>query len=187
MKSEREKMIAGEMYNPMDPELVRLRLRARELTARFNGATPAGEDARQARLRQLFGTLGEGTLIEPPFRCDYGVNIHAGPQLFMNVDCVLLDVCEICIGRQVQFGPGVHVYTADHPLGAAERNSGREFGRPVHIGDRAWIGGRAVILPGVTIGEESVIGAGSVVTRSIPAGVVAAGNPCRVLRDVPNG
>ena len=182
--TEREKMLAGALYRASDPELVALRLRARQLTGAFNQSEPTAVEMRRNLLAQLFGSLGAQAEIEPDFRCDYGVNIHAGDNLFMNFNCVILDVCRVDIGDSVFLAPGVHVYTAEHPIDAAARTSGVEMGRPVRIGNRVWLGGGAIILPGVTIGDDTVIGAGSVVTRDIPAGVVAAGNPCRVLRRI---
>lgn len=184
MPTEREKMLAGELYLASDPELVELRRRARALTRRYNATREDQPDERVAILRELFGSVGPRVEIEPNFRCDYGFNIHAADGLYMNFDCVILDVCEVRIGRSCFMAPGVHIYTATHPIDAELRTSGPEMGKPVTIGDRVWIGGGSIILPGVTIGDDAVIGAGSVVTRSIPARVVAAGNPCRVIRPV---
>jgi len=180
--TEREKMLAGKLYRASDPELSAMRLRARQITREFNASYPDDMERRRELMRSLFGSIGDGFDIEPPFQCDYGTFISAGPGLFMNFGCVILDVCEVRIGRQVLFGPGVHIYAATHPIDATERSSGVEFGRPITIGDRVWIGGGAIILPGVTVGDDSVIGAGSVVTKNIPARSVAVGNPCRVVR-----
>lgn len=181
-KSEREKMLAGELYRASDPELVAARLRARDLTFQFNTSHPSQTEQRRTLLRTLFGTLGERFEIEPSFRCDYGSNIHVGEDFYANFDCVILDVCEVRIGRGTMLAPGVHIYTAKHPLDAATRASGAEMGRPVTIGDRVWIGGGAMILPGVTIGDDAVIGAGAVVTRDVEPKTVVAGNPARVRR-----
>jgi maltose O-acetyltransferase len=181
-KSERDKMLAGELYLATDPELVALRKTARRLTAELNASSDEDEARRRELYSQLFGRCGEKVYVEPPFRCDYGVHIALGDRVYLNFDCVFLDCARITIGDDVMFGPGVHLYTATHPLNAAERIAGPELARPITIGDRCWIGGRAIVLPGVTIGENTTIGAGSVVTRDIPANVVAAGNPCRVLR-----
>lgn len=181
-RTEREKMLAGEFYRASDPELVAARLRARDLTFQFNTSHPSQIDQRRALLRSLFGTLGERFEIEPSFRCDYGSNIHVGEDFYVNFDCVILDVCEVRIGRGAMLAPGVHIYTAEHPLDAATRASGVEMGRPVTIGDRVWIGGGALILPGVTIGDDAVIGAGAVVTRDVAPKTVVAGNPARVRR-----
>ena len=159
MNTERRKMLAGELYDPLDVELVAARRRARE----------------------LFGKGGDSVWMQPPFFCDYGANIELGERVFFNFNCVVLDVCQVRIGSFTLFGPAVQVYTATHPMDAASRRR-QESGRPVEIGADVWIGGGAIILPGVRIGERAVIGAGSVVTRDVPEGMFAAGNPCRVIR-----
>lgn len=176
-------MLAGELYLASDPELSALRLRCRALTERFNASRAAEGVERSTIIRELFGSIGDRFEIEPTFKCDYGFNIHAGDGLFMNFDCVILDVCPVRIGDFCMMGPGVHIYAATHPLDAAARCAGPEYGKPVTIGNRVWIGGRAVILPGVTIGDDAVIGAGSVVTKDVPRRAVVAGNPGRVVRD----
>ncbi len=182
--TEKEKMLAGELYLADDPELAAAYARAQRLLARIN-ATRGDEIAALAGLlAQLFGYLGEGAIVKPSLRCDYGTNIRVGARTFVNYDCVLLDCNTITIGAEVQIAPGVHIYTATHPLDAATRRSGLESALPVTIGDGAWIGGRSVICPGVTIGENTVVGAGSVVTRDLPAGVLAVGSPCRIVRDL---
>jgi maltose O-acetyltransferase len=132
-------------------------------------------------LAEQFGAVGEGAVIRPPFHCDYGYNIHLGKDVFLNFNCVILDVVKVTIGDGTQIGPAVQIYTADHPRDPAQRKAGLETGRPVSIGRNVWIGGGAIILPGVTIGDDAVIGAGSVVTRDVPAGATAVGNPARVL------
>jgi len=180
--TELQKMLSGDLYNASDPELCTLRAKARQLTRQFNDTDPEDQPARSQILRQLFGKVEGRINIEPPFRCDYGCFIEAGDNLFMNFDCVILDCARITIGRNVQVGPGVHIYAATHPTDPSIRASDLENAKPVTIGDDVWIGGRAVICPGVTIGSGTTIGAGSVVTRDIPARVVAAGNPCRVIR-----
>ena len=177
-------MLSGALYRAGDPELEAARRRARELLARFNAAAFEAFAERRQLLAELFGGFGSGVVVNPPFRCDYGFNIHVGSNVFFNFDCVLLDCHRIDIGDDVQFGPGVHVYTATHPLDADERRSGLERAEPVRIGAGAWIGGRAVICPGVSIGDNTVVGAGSVVVRSLPANVLAVGNPCRVVRSL---
>jgi maltose O-acetyltransferase len=144
--------------------------------------TPTGA-TRRALLENLLGTCGQDVFIQPPFHCDYGQNIHLGDKVYFNFNCVVLDVCEIRIGSYSLFGPSVQIYTATHPLDALERR-GKEFGKPVTIGSDVWVGGGAIICPGVTIGDRTVIGAGSVVTKDIPADVFAAGNPCRVIRQL---
>lgn len=178
--SEKQRMLQGESYDPLDRELVLARRRARELTEAFNRATTGKE--RSKLLRQLLGSPVERVWIEPPFQCDYGSHIHMGREVFMNFNCVILDSASVTLGDHVFVGPGVHIYTAVHPIDAVERRSGKESAKPVSIGNDVWIGGGAIILPGVSIGAGTVIGAGSVVTRSVPANVVAAGNPCRIVR-----
>ena len=186
MRTEREKMLAGDWYVSADPALVAARVRARQLVHRYNSSLPSLEPRgdRRALLEELLGACGRDVTIEPPFHCDYGDNISLGDEVFMNFQCVLLDCAAITIGAQAQLGPAVQLYTATHPMDAAERASGIEAAHPITIGARAWIGGGTIVLPGVTIGHDTVVGAGSVVTRDLPAGVVAVGNPCRVLRDV---
>jgi maltose O-acetyltransferase len=179
MPSEREKMITGELYRASDPELVEAHLRAQELLVRYNATAPRAAAERNVILRDLFGAVGEGTTVKPRFSCDYGFNIRAGRNLFVNYDCVFLDVAPIEIGDDVQIAPAVQLYTATHPLDPAVRRSGLEGGKPIRIGNNVWIGGGAIILPGVTIGDDAVIGAGSVVTRDVPAGVVVVGNPAK--------
>ncbi|MFB5663157.1 sugar O-acetyltransferase [Alteribacillus sp. HJP-4] len=182
--TEKEKMLSGELYQPWDKELVTGREEARKLTKLFNDTT-GGEYEKQAEiLMQLFGKTGEDIHIEPDFRCDYGFNIHTGKNFFANFNCVFLDVCEVSFGDNVMLGPGVHIYTATHPLSAQVRNRGLENGRPVRIGDNVWIGGGAIINPGVSIGDNTVIGSGSVVTKDVPAAVFAAGNPCKVIKKI---
>lgn len=173
-------MQAGELYNAMDPELVALRAHAHRLCRALDDARdhPA---ARQQILGELIAARGEGVTIEPPFFCDYGFNIAIGARSFVNFNCVLLDVARIDIGAHVLLGPGVQIYAATHPLDAVLRRT-VEYGAPVRIGDDVWIGGAAIVCPGVSIGARSVIGAGSVVARDIPEDVLAVGNPCRVVR-----
>lgn len=182
MPTEREKMLAGEMYVALDPELMALRARCRELCYDLNHSRDSEGELRRRIFRELIGTGGDTIWIEPPFYCDYGGNIHAGSGVFMNFNCIVLDVAPVTIGSRVMFGPNVQVYTATHPLDPVERSSGKEYAKPIAIGDDVWVGGSAVILPGVTIGARSVIGAGSVVTKDVPEGVFAAGNPCKVIR-----
>ena len=180
MQSEREKMLAGELYNSRDPELIAARERARSLTARINTSAPDDPEQRKL-LIQLLGSGGQSATVTAPFFCDYGANIHLGEDVYFNFNCVLLDVCPIRIGAHTLVGPAVQIYTPLHPLDPALRRQ-QEYGKPVHIGHDAWIGGGSVILPGVHIGERAVIGAGSVVTGDIPGDVLAAGNPCKVIR-----
>jgi maltose O-acetyltransferase len=180
MQSERDKMLAGELYDPLDAELVAGRARAEALCAALN-ATREADPERRRICRELFGAGGDTASVRPPFFCDYGANIELGERVFFNFNCIVLDVCRVEIGDFTLFGPAVQIYTATHPLEAELRRS-REFAKPVTIGSDVWVGGAAVILPGVTIGSRSVIGAGSVVTRDVPDDVFAAGNPCRVIR-----
>ena len=183
MRSEREKMLAGELYDPLDPELVQAREHARNLCQDLNATREGQQDERQRILRELFGAGGDQVWMQPPFFCDYGTNILLGKKCFFNFNCVVLDVCLVRIGDHTLFGPAVQIYTVTHPLNAELRRK-QEFAKPVEIGSDVWVGGGAIICPGVTIGSRCVIGAGSVVTRDLPAGVFAAGNPCRVLREV---
>ena len=183
MKSELEKMLAGELYESLDAELVRLRERARDLCRALNATNESQQVERRALLEQLLGGGGDSAWIQPPFFCDYGSNIRLGQKVYFNFNCVVLDVCEVTIGEHTMLGPAVQLYTATHPLDAAERRRA-EYGKPIEIGADCWIGGGAIILPGVKIGAKSVIGAGSVVARDIPGGVAAAGNPCKVLREL---
>lgn len=184
MRTERGKMLAGEMYDALDPELVAARVRARDLCQDLAATRESDESARRDLCRRLFARGGDSVSIQPPFFCDYGSNIELGERVFFNFNCVVLDVCRVTIGDFTMFGPGAQVLTPLHPLDAAQRRR-EEYGKPVTIGSDVWIGAGALILPGVTIGAKSVIGAGSVVTRDVPAGVFAAGNPARVLRAIP--
>ena len=183
MSSERQKMLAGEMYDPLDPELVAAREHARDLCQALNATREAHQDERRRILRGLFGRGGDTVWMQPPFFCDYGSNIELGERVFFNFNCIVLDVCHVRIGDFSLFGPAVQIYTPMHPLDAELRRQ-KEFGKPVAIGSDVWVGGGAIILPGVRIGSRAVIGAGSVVTRDVPEGVFAAGNPCRVIRDI---
>jgi maltose O-acetyltransferase len=179
--TEREKMLAGELYDPLDLELVAGRARARDLCHALNATRESQQEERRRILSDLFGQGGDSVWMQPPFFCDYGTNIEVGERVFFNFNCVVLDVCRVRIGHHTLFGPAVQIYTPMHPLDA-EQHRHKEFGKPVEIGSDVWIGGGAIILPGVRIGSRTVIGAGSVVTRDIPDGVFAAGNPCRVIR-----
>ncbi|HET6282048.1 MAG TPA: sugar O-acetyltransferase [Polyangia bacterium] len=182
MTTEKEKMLAGQLYDPADPQLAVERRRARLLFKAFNDTRDDQRQERARLLRELIPAAGQGVAIEPPFYCDYGGNISLGDRVFFNFNCVVLDVAAVSIGSGVLIGPAVQIYTATHPLDAVKRREGLEAAKPVTIGADVWIGGAAVICPGIRIGAGAVIGAGSVVTRDIPDGVLAAGNPCRVLR-----
>ncbi len=186
MGSQREKMLSGKLYDPSAEELVSARKRAKALCHALAATTPDESTERRRLLTELLATGGDSANIEPPFHCDYGSNIELGKSVYFNVNCVVLDVCLVRIGDFSLVGPAVQIYTATHPLDPMLRRS-KEYGRPVTIGSDVWLGGGSIILPGVTIGDRSVIGAGSVVTRDIPAGVVAVGNPCRVVRGIEPG
>jgi maltose O-acetyltransferase len=181
MGPEWKKMVRGELYDAFDADLVAARRRARLLLHALN-QVGRDEAERNGLIKQLIPTSDESLWIEPPFYCDYGVNISVGGSVYFNFNCVILDVAPVSIGSRVLFGPSVHIYSATHPISAAERRSGLELGKPIAIADDVWVGGAVVICPGICIGARSVIGAGSVVTRDIPSDVVAAGNPCRVIR-----
>ncbi|MFT8321908.1 MAG: maltose acetyltransferase domain-containing protein [Bacillus sp. (in: firmicutes)] len=184
MKTEKEKMISGELYRPADAILVKESKNARAFARLFNHTLETETEKRHELLKTYFGTIGKKIKIEPPFRCDYGYNIHVGENFFANFDCVFLDVCPIKIGDNCFLAPGVHIYTATHPVDAEERNSGREYGKPVTIGDNAWIGGKSVINPGITIGNNVVIASGSVVTKDIPDNVIVGGNPAKIIKKI---
>lgn len=184
MRTEKEKMLAGDLYDPLDTQLSQERRRARLLIEKLNQTRDDEEDERARLLRELIPASGDGLWIQTPFYCDYGTNITIGDKVFFNFNCVVLDVAHVRIGSRVLFGPNVQIYAATHPLSAAERRTGLELGKEIEIGDDVWVGGSAVICPGVRIGARSVIGAGSVVTKDIPESVFAAGNPCRVVREI---
>jgi len=178
VKSEKQKMLAGELYRP-DAELGAEQAAAKAWMARYNASLAAPLTERHALLCERLGHVGRDAVIRPPFFCDYGYNIRLGDGVFLNFNCVILDVVEVTIGDRTQIGPAVQIYTADHPRDTETRRAGLEFGRPIRIGSDVWIGGGAILLPGVTVGDGAVIGAGSVVTRDVPAGVTVAGNPAR--------
>jgi len=184
MKTEKEKMLAGELYDPLDPILCQERDRCRDLCQLLNATRENEVEERKRLLTELFGA-DTGAWIQPPFFCDYGTNIVMGSKVFFNFNCVVLDCAKVAIGNNVLFAPSVQIYTATHPISAAERRKWLEFAKPITIGSDVWVGGGAIICPGVTIGDRTVIGAGSVVTRDIPADVIAAGNPARVIRELP--
>jgi maltose O-acetyltransferase len=177
--TEREKMLAGALYDAADAELASLRQANEAWLARYNASLGQPPEAQRALLRENLAAVGEGAVIRPPFFCDYGCNISLGAGAFLNFNCIILDVVAVSIGARTQIGPGVQFLAADHPRDAATRRTGLEFGRPVRVGKDVWIGAGALILPGVTIGDGAVIGAGSVVTRDVPAGATALGNPAR--------
>ena len=184
MKTEKEKMIAGEMYDPMDKQLVEDRIQTRLLLKTLNETAEDNPQQKNHIQQQLIPNASQDLWLQTPFYCDYGYNITIGERVFFNFNCVVLDVAPVVIGSRTMFGPNVQIYTATHPINHVERSSGREYAKPIVIGEDVWIGGSAVICPGVTIGDRSVIGAGSVVTKDIPTDSFAAGNPCRVIRKI---
>jgi maltose O-acetyltransferase len=182
MKTEKEKMLSGELYDPLDEELSAERTRTRLLLKALNESREDEPEQRLQIMRELIPQAGEGLWLQPPFYCDYGSNIITGEKVFFNFNCVVLDVMQVTIGSRTLFAPNVQIYTATHPLDHRKRATGLEYAKPVRIGEDVWVGGSVVICPGVSIGDRSIIGAGSVVTRDIPDDVLAAGNPCKVIR-----
>lgn len=182
MKTEKEKMLSGELYDALDKQLSEERLRTRLLIKELNDTREDQVEERTRILGDLIPNSGEGLWLQPPFYCDYGTNMQLGEKVFFNFNCVVLDVMQVTIGSRTLFGPNVQIYTATHPVNHKERATGLEFAKPIAIGEDVWVGGSVVICPGVTIGDRTVIGAGSVVTKDIPSDVFAAGNPCRVIR-----
>ena len=181
-RTEQEKMLAGERYNCLDLALEAERQKTKELLRRYNLSEALPE--RQAILQQLLGEIGQNSIIEPPFYCAYGKNTYLGDHVFLNVLCTILDCNEVRIGNHVMIGPNVQIYTAAHVLEAEARNQGWEVAKPIVIEDNVWLGGGAIILPGVTIGRNAVVGAGAVVSRNVPANMVVAGNPAKVIREI---
>ena len=179
MRTEKQKMLAGELYRAGDPEIQADQAAAKSWMVRYNAALGASAAERRALLRELLAEVGDGAVIRPPFHCDFGYNIRLGRDVFLNFNCVILDVVAVTIGAGTQIGPAVQIYTADHPRDPELRKTGAEFGRPVSIGQNVWIGGGAIILPGLTIGDDAVVGAGAVVTRDVPQGATVLGNPAR--------
>jgi maltose O-acetyltransferase len=182
MKTEKQKMLDGELYNALDKQLTEERTNPRLLLKRLNETAEDEPQLRAEILKQLIPDAPDGLWIQPPFYCDYGYNIHVGEKVFFNFNCVVLDVTSIKIGSRTMFGPNVQIYTATHPTNFKERATGLEYAKPITIGEDVWIGGSTIICPGVTLGDRTVIGAGSVITKDIPSDVFAAGNPCKVIR-----
>lgn len=179
-RTEKQKMLAGDLYRAVGEELAADHLRAVRLTHAYNTAPPDAGERRTALLRDLLGFVGEEVTVRPPFHCDYGTNIRLGRGVFVNFGCIFLDVAGIEVGEGCQIGPAVQVLTADHPRDPRLRREGFESGRPVRIGRNVWIGGGAIILPGVTVADDAIVGAGSVVTRDVPKGATVVGSPARI-------
>ena len=184
MSEQKERMLRGELYIADDPELTADAVRCDALLARFNATRATDADERRQILTELLGDLGDGTVIRPPLFMDYGYQTTIGPGTFINFNCVILDVARVRIGAAVQVGPNVQILTPTHPLDPERRRAGWEAAEPITIEDNVWLGGGVIVLPGVTIGRDTVVGAGAVVTKDLPAGVVAVGNPARVIRRV---
>ena len=176
-----KKMLEGALYDPTDPDIQAEQAATKAWLVRYNAALAAPAAERHALLVERLGEVGRGAVVRPPFHCDYGCNIHLGVDVFMNFNCVILDVARIDIDDGTQIGPAVQIMAADHPRDAASRAAGLEFGRPIRIGRNVWIGAGAILLPGITVGDHAIIGAGSVVTRDVPASATVAGNPARPI------
>lgn len=184
MKTEKEKMLAGELYDPHDQQLADERLRTRNLIIDLNNTREDHVEERKRILHELIPDSDDSLWLQPPFYCDYGSNMKVGEKVFFNFNCIVLDVMAVTIGNRTKFGPNVQIYTATHPIDYQERASGVEYAKTISIGDDVWVGGSVVVCPGVSIGDRTIIGAGSVVTKDIPADVFAAGNPCKVIRQL---
>jgi maltose O-acetyltransferase len=181
MRSEKEKMLAGELYRADSVELISDSQRASDWMSRYNAPSLLKEPERHSMLGELFAAVGVGAKIRPPFFCDYGYNIHLGKGAFLNFNCVILDIVDVYIGDLTQIGPCVQILAADHPRDPEQRRLALEYGRPIHIGANVWIGAGALIMPGVSIGDDAIVGAGSIVTRDVPAGATVVGNPARAI------
>lgn len=187
MPTEREKMVAGELFSAADPEIKAELLRTRKLLHELNHSGPDEDERRETILGKLFCNSEHLPWLEPPFYCDFGWNISLGEKVYFNFNCVILDGCPVTIGTNCLFAPNVQIYTATHPLDWRIRADWLENAKPVAVGDHVWVGGGSILLPGVTVGSRTVIGAGSVVTKDVPDGVLAAGNPARVIRGLEDG
>lgn len=184
MDSELDKMLRGELYDSNDPQLVEMRAKAESLYFQYNNKLFGRADEQKSLLKLLLGGFVNNIQIRPPFYCDYGCHIFAGDNLYINFNCTILDCSKVMIGDNVLIGPNVQLYAGYHPILASERIKGLELGAPITIGSNVWLGGGVIVCPGVSIGAHTAIGAGSVVVRSIPANVFAAGNPCKVIREL---
>lgn len=183
MQTEKDKMLAGRLYDPTDSELFREREEVRRKVRRYNHGLDTDAQRLNA-LKELLGSTGEHLYIEPNIRLDYGYNIHVGENFYANFDCTMLDVCEIRFGDNCMLGPNVQIYTATHPLHPVERNAGKEYAKPITFGNNVWIGGGAIINPGITVGHNAVIASGAVVTKDVPDNVVVGGNPAKVIKNI---
>lgn len=182
---EKEKMLAGKLYDAnYDKSLIEDRLKAKDKCYEFNNLKPSEYEKRNNIIKELFGKTGKNFTIEQNFWCDYGYNIYAGENLYINHNCVILDCAKVEFGENVFIAPNCSFYTAGHPLDIETRNKGLEYAKPIKIGNNVWIGGNVIVLPGITIGDNVTIGAGSVVTKNIPSNVVAVGNPCRIIKEL---
>ena len=178
---------SGKIYHPGDKDIIREQLRRLDMLFEYNSLKPSQQSEKSALLKQMFAEIGENVYIETPFRSNFGgMNVHFGSNIYANFNLTLVDDTHIYVGSYTMFGPNVTVATAAHPVSPEHRRQDYQYNLPVHIGENCWIGAGAIILPGITIGNDTVIGAGSIVTKDIPAGVVAAGNPCRILREINN-
>ncbi|MDO4334461.1 MAG: sugar O-acetyltransferase [Bacteroidales bacterium] len=185
MTSEKEKMLSGELYDAnYDPDLIAERRNCKIVLHEINALSPASDDRRYELFRKILGNVKGEFIIESPFHCDYGYNIELGENFYMNVNCVILDEAKVTFGDNVFIAPNCAFYTAGHPFDVEQRNRGLEYAKPITVGNNVWIGGNVVVVPGVTIGDNCVIGAGSVVTKDIPANSLAVGNPCKVIREI---
>lgn len=184
MKTEKEKMLAGEMFNPADPDLSKERRNARTKVSLFNNTLETEGEKRTALLKELLGSTGENVHMRPNIRFDYGYNTYVGENFFANYDCTILDVAEVRFGDNCMLGPGVQIYTVTHPFHPAERNSGKEYAKSITFGNNVWIGGSAIINPGVTVGDNVVIASGAVVTKDVPENVLVGGNPARIIKHI---
>jgi maltose O-acetyltransferase len=186
MPTEKEKMLSGQLYLAADEELSKERLNARKLLKKLNDSDPGDVRLRNQVFQDLLGEIGKEFWIEPPFYCDYGYNIRAGQQVYFNFDCVILDVSQVTIGDRCLFGPKVQIYTATHPVNWKVRGSLLEYGTPITIGSDVWVGGGAILCPGVGIGDRSIIAAGAVVTKDVPSDVLVGGNPAKIIKRLEN-
>ena len=179
-----ERLQEGLVYNDFDEDLFQRRVKAKKLFRAYNASDDDEVELRERLMGELFGSVGERVWIEPDFKCEFGSNIHIGDDVYINFGCVILDCAKVTIGEHTLLGPNVGLYAANHSTDAEERINGGCYGKPISIGKKCWLGGDVKVVPGVSIGDGAVIGTGSIVTKDIPSGVIAVGNPCRVLREI---